>query len=868
MSFSDILRPRKDVLSGDGVEGIVDIENLRDAGGKHLESKPREFLNLTYPTSDIRLVLENLHQRFTNKARSAGLYLFEGYKGSGKSHLLLMIYHLARNWEVAQEWLSRHGLKCDLPERIEVIAHKFTDFPLYALWDLIMGGEGKGQGRPNLDQVRQAIKGRQIFLVLDELEMGIRSISDKAIQDQNLAFLQMLTEEAERSETRSITIFAGIYDSAREPGATLKRVPRIDVKFTSASDRTRIVQHRLFENSDTVDRKKIENVLTSYRNDWQRKGLPVNDDYMAKIQVAYPFSPELLQLIQEQARNLFQGTRGALGLLGAMVKTAHKKTDLITTAYASIGEKNILNRLIDLDPGMDLVKCAHSDLADQGSVRFADEIVSSILLATLASAGKSRGMTEEQLALQVLKPGDDVNDFRGALKAFHKYGTFFHEQEGVYFFDREEKPSAKVEYKSLSVDTQKATEKAFEFWTGELFNDRDAVVFKYMEQAQAELRQRDSRRLRYVLAPRRLSPEERHGLYFGQTNRNMIILLEPRNKDFDAMKNGDILKWAQRYIAASDLLASAGTVERKKQFERIAKEDKTYILDAYRKTGLSYICIQKYGSTAEEDQIEIEPLGNASTRAEVEAGLSQKHFPVQLFEEHLRERLTDCMGKRLKDIERVYRETLGYPVPTHVTSIRGALINLCGRKEIGLRHGKDSACGRKPVLADGEWPDVVVAEPFVDEKRAPEFGFGDKEQPQPEGDQNGSPGDGSGGEEPVSVPEEQESIITVETPFVQSLGSLRQEVAVKLSEYAESIVKEVTFRIFYEKKNADLGSLPAGLRGALTGLGNITADLTITRTGDLGKSDVEQVVESLPQFPDGDYKAEMKIVEGRSAIPG
>ena len=62
----------------------------------------------------------------------------------------------------------------------------------------------------------------------------------------------------------------------------------------------------------------------------------------------------------------------------------------------------------------------------------------------------------------------------------------------------------------------------------------------------------------------------------------------------------------------------------------------------------------------------------------------------------------------------------------------------------------------------------------------------------------------------------------VETPFVQSLGALRQEVAVKLSAYVDSIVKEVTFRIFYEKKNADLGSLPAGLRGAMTGLGNIT----------------------------------------------
>lgn len=864
MSFSDILRPRKDVLSGAGVEGIVDLENLRSSGGKHLEAKPKEFLDLTYPTSDIRFVLENLHRRFAEKEPSAGLYLFEGYKGSGKSHLLLLIYHLSQNRDLAKEWFSRHGIVCSLPDGIEVVVHKFTDFPLYALWDLISKSETtsspSSRARPNLDQIRKAIKGRKIFLILDELEMGIRSIADKAVQDQNLSFLQMITEEAERSETRNITIFASIYSSAQEPGATLKRVPRIDVKFSDASDRTRIVLHRLFENSDSVDKKKMEGVLTSYRNGWKSKGIRTNDDYLARLQSAYPFSPELLQLIQEQARNLFQGTRGALGLLGTMVKAAHKKTDLITTAYASISDRAILSRLIDLDPGMTIVKCAQSDLADLGKQRFAGEIVSSVLLATLASGGKTRGMTEEQVSLQVLKPGDDVNEFRGAIKAFLKYGTYFHEQEGVFFFDPEEKPNAKIEYKSLSVEPSKALAKAFEFWTAEMFNDRDAVVFQNLEQAQAELRLKDSRRLRYVLAPKQLSAEDRHGLYFGQTNRNLIVLLEPRNKDFDALKNGDILKWAQRYIAASDLQMSAGTIDRKRQFERIAKEDKTYILDAYRKAGFSFICIQKYGSKPEEDRFEIEPLGNASSRAEVESKLSQDFFPVQLFAEHIRDRLADFMGKRLKEIERTYRETLGYPMPTHATSVRGAVISLCVNREIGLRHEKDSACGRRPSLSESEWPDVVISEPFPDKAASRGLDLGDTTRTQsPAETPEGGTAGGAGEAAPATPPAEQPIILSLETPFVRSAGSLRQEIAVILSAHAERTVKEVTFRIFYEKKSADLGSLPTGLRGAMSGLGNITADLTITRNGDFSKSEIEQMAESLPQFPEGDYKAEVKV---------
>ena len=862
MSFSDILRPRKDVLSGDGVEGIIDLENLRDSSGKRLEARPKDFLDLTYPTSDIKFVLENLHQRFNEKKRSAGLYLFEGYKGSGKSHILLFIHHLARNRSLANEWLSRSGLRCHLPEDVEVIWHKFTDFPLYSLWNLIMKGDsGSSSDRPNLDQLRKAITGRHVFLVLDELEMGIRSIANKAIQDQNLAFLQMLTEESGRSESPQITIFAGIYDSAQEPGATLKRVPRIDVKFADPSDRARIVLHRLFENYDAVDRKKVEAVISSYRNDWKRKGLEVNEEYLSRLLNTYPFSPELLVLVQEQARNLFQGTRGALGLLGAVVKYAHRKVDIITTSHASIRERSILNRLIDLDPGMTIVKCAQSDFKDLGDRQYAEEIVSSVLLATLAAAGKIKGMTEVQIGLQVLRPGDDVNEFRGALRAFQKYGTYFHEQEGMFFFDPEEKPNAKVEYKSLSVDPSKALAKAFEFWTGDLFNDRDAVVFQNIEQTQAELRLRDSRRMRFVLAPRRLSPDDRHAVYYGQSNRNMIILFEPRNKDFDALKNPDILKWAQRHIAASDLQTAAGTAERRRQFEKIAREDKDYIVDAFRKAGFAYIKIERFGEQPIDDAVEIELLGSASSRPEVDLKLSQQFYPIQLFEEHLLENIANYTGKRLRDIERVYRETLGYPVPTHVTKIREAMANLCVRKEIGLRHAKDSACGRKPLLAENEWPDVVVSEPFEDQKGEPSFpGGGDQYPPISRGGEESGQPNCILEDEKEETEKQQERLIVIETTFIKGTGALRQEAAVILADHQDAEILEVTFRIYLEKKNVDLGSMPGGLRGSLSGMGNITADLTIVRAGEFKKSDVEQMVEALPVFSDGLYKAEMKLV--------
>jgi len=58
MSFSDIVLPRPEVLKKDGIEGVIDIENLNDKKKKSVESRPEDFFDLTYPTADVKLVLE------------------------------------------------------------------------------------------------------------------------------------------------------------------------------------------------------------------------------------------------------------------------------------------------------------------------------------------------------------------------------------------------------------------------------------------------------------------------------------------------------------------------------------------------------------------------------------------------------------------------------------------------------------------------------------------------------------------------------------------------------------------------------------------------------------------------------------------
>jgi len=74
-------------------------------------------------------VIQALAERFSGKQGAPGLFLFEGSKGSGKSHLLVTIYHLFNSRPEAEAWLARHSLACALSGDAVIVLNKFTDRP-------------------------------------------------------------------------------------------------------------------------------------------------------------------------------------------------------------------------------------------------------------------------------------------------------------------------------------------------------------------------------------------------------------------------------------------------------------------------------------------------------------------------------------------------------------------------------------------------------------------------------------------------------------------------------------------------------------------------------------------------------------------
>ena len=281
----------------------------------------------------------------------------------GKSHALLTAYHLFANPNPAKRWMQTQGYTWTPPQDPVIIIKKFTDeyLPFDALWSAIsqeFHAEWNPKHPPSLDELRAALASKKLILIFDELERGITNIADLARRSQNLSFLQMLSEEANRSN--QVTIFAAIYDGSVEPGSTLKRVARVELRFRKPEDRANIVRHRLFTNAESYDPSAADALIRSYINTWDRLGVKTSDDYLSRLKNAFPFLPGLMELIFDRISGSggFQGTRGALGLLAAMLDASTSGSYLITAGHCNLSDRACADRLQDLDPAGNLINCA------------------------------------------------------------------------------------------------------------------------------------------------------------------------------------------------------------------------------------------------------------------------------------------------------------------------------------------------------------------------------------------------------------------------------------------------------------------------------------------------------------------------------
>lgn len=860
---------KKRFSSASQLDGVIDLERLRSGPADSIERDAKKFFDLTFASDEIHALLRALSRRFTGKEKSEGVVLAQAVKGLGKSHTLLLAYHLFNSPAEAQEWASKLGHKWAPPADGVVLVHKFTDrsVPKDALWLLIgekLGKKWSEKTPPDPDELLVALGGRHLILIFDELERGIQGIVNDARRTQNLNFLQMLSEAANRDAR--ITILAAVYDSTVEPGATLRRVPRVELHFRKTEDRAAIVRHRLFQDADSYDQESAKALIQSYLNTWKRFGIEMPAPYVARMEATFPFLPDMVELVFTRIIETggFQGTRSALGLLGAMLDAAGEGAYLMTAAHCRIADTACADRLQDLNPSGDLISCAASNYADLVSQPFAEAIVSATLLASLVP-GSPVGLSKDELIRHVVKPGDDPNDLHAALDAFRKCGTYFHESDGRYRFDRHENENAKVQLNARKYSDDAAREQLVTTWLQEVFRDtNETVVFLDPEQTKSDLDALSLQGRRFVLAPRRLSAEERHALYMGAQKRNQIVLLEPRDGGANLLASPDLLAYARRIKAANELTNAPGSADSRRRYEDIRSEESKQLQRLLRQAGLVYIRIERWAEKPPDVQFEEEPLGQAAGKTEVIEQLRTNVYPPSLFVEHLGNCFDQFFGQRVDQVDRAYRNNPGFPVPLDVAVVTNAIRELVQdpRRILGVKHQRlgGGACGELVNLSQSEFDQAELTHPWP--KVLPPAGG-----PAPGPTAGPTPGPVP---QPPPVPEpppasgkQQEDR---STPHCASLGELRQQVATRLIDLENPVIVQAKFSIFTGFKGEDFASLPSAYRGNLTGSGDLDLQMEIAIRGPLTKVQLEQQCEKLPAPANATYSARITVEIDENAL--
>ncbi|GAH00737.1 unnamed protein product, partial [marine sediment metagenome] len=254
LKVSDILEAREEVLKNE-IDGVLKSYKV-DSAEKRIESNPEQFFEITYPSNTIKNIIEAINLKL-KKTTSKGNYVLAGSYGSGKSHVLILIYHLFSNPELAQIWLNKWNLELDLPTKSQGIIISLGKKDYKYLWEPIFEKLDKVDllkkvdKYPGTDLIEEAIGDGIVLVLLDEIETWYQSFNrdnreEKAQVERNRFFLQNLFEVA-TDKNRKLLIFLTYLDKGTDLDEIINREQPFKEDIGQSIDRHRITFHRLFK---------------------------------------------------------------------------------------------------------------------------------------------------------------------------------------------------------------------------------------------------------------------------------------------------------------------------------------------------------------------------------------------------------------------------------------------------------------------------------------------------------------------------------------------------------------------------------------------------------------------------------------------
>ncbi|MFW6116038.1 MAG: ATP-binding protein, partial [Chloroflexota bacterium] len=465
-----VAEPHEDIRQGRFSEDVFAADlgvALQDRGSLDYRD-PVTFYQKTYITRGLRRLLVDCMQRLGGPSGGHGVLRLQTPFGGGKTHVLIALYHLIAHGdqlthrEQIQELLAEAGLEAIPQARVAVLIGTALDpaqgrrtdegWHLQTLWQELayqLGGADlyrelglvdRPLTAPGTDWLGRLLDhvGPCLILMDEALEYATKAASVSAgegtLLDQTLGFLQELST-AVANQPRAMFVCALPSSYMERYGAGAERAYQQMTRVVGRQEEVRtpvrgvevyeILRRRLFETvgDEAQHRTVAEAYWEHYRAHSDDLPAKVRETaYRQRIVQAYPFHPELVDILYERWGSLptFQRTRGVLQLLARVIGDLWQRdhaAPLIQPRDVNLGDPLIRSTFLRyVDDAYDSVIGA--DIADHGAKAeqidrdlggdyAAEHIARGLGTAIFLyshTGGADRGATVPELRLALLRP--------------------------------------------------------------------------------------------------------------------------------------------------------------------------------------------------------------------------------------------------------------------------------------------------------------------------------------------------------------------------------------------------------------------------------------------------------------------------------
>ena len=454
---------------------------------------PNLFLSNTYLTDTMKHILQDALKRLTSGVGQP-VYVIDTEFGGGKTHTLLLLYHIFKSKEVGSRFIREYKIDreidiLEVPE-VRVVAIDCRRVEKNTLWGELADKLGRYEAFKAEDLERKpiydigritALLDRPTLILIDELpdyllKTSSEKVGETTLSDLTISFMLNLVSAVNSSKNSMLIIsltakqqlyadytdkfkrelerkqktltsykIEELYDKSREAFSRQAR-------FVTPIDReevSKVIKRRLIKK---IKEDKVKSIVNEYYKYYVDKGIIIDPTYKERLEVSYPFHPFLIDVLYERVSTIddFNKTRGILRLLAIVLhRIARDRLEckVVSTGDIPLDDREVNDELTSKLGKADLKPVIETDCKEKAkeidknkNVKIAEKIARTIYLYSLIGSSRISGIRVSDLKLAICQPWMDPTDptlVEDVLNEIERNFWYIKKEEEAYYFDKE-----------------------------------------------------------------------------------------------------------------------------------------------------------------------------------------------------------------------------------------------------------------------------------------------------------------------------------------------------------------------------------------------------------------------------------------------